>query len=680
MTSFKPVAALRSVCTNHLIAGAIAASALLIATAAAGAAEPTVEEVVVTATALRKNPLEVAQPTAILTGDELRRQIATSIGETLSQELGVSSSYFGPSASRPVIRGLGGYRVQILDDGIASLDASGLSQDHAVSLESVVSQQIEIIKGPAALLYGSGAAGGLVNIVSNRVPSERAESPIEVAGELRGDTAIDERTAAASLDGGAGGFGWHLDYFDRETDNVQIPGFAQSNALREQLIAAGEVPSDVRGRVDNSASDTTGGAVGASYVGDQGFGGVSWSRYDTQYGIPGEEAAFIDMKQDRYDAKAQWSPVESAVDAIRFRGTYNDYTHTEFEAPGVPGTIFNQDAYEARLAVDHHFGKAWNGTVGLQYIDVDFEAIGDEAFVPQSVTKATSIFGFEERNFGNWTLELGARAENQTIDPDPTTGLPNSDETAISLSAGTVWKIAPNHALALNVTRTERNPQAVELYADGPHIAAQRFEVGDPNLDKESAITADLSLRHTGERLEWLVSAFYNDYSDFIFANPTGAIQDDLPVVNYVQDDASFHGFEAELTIPLFKDDASHLDLRLASDYVRGELKNGGDLPQIPPLRFGAGLHYDRDRWHAGMQAFYYDQQDKIAANELPTDSFTMLDADVSYRMLLGAGDLFVFLRGTNLLDEEARQHASPLKDIAPLPGRSLHVGLRGEF
>lgn len=640
------------------LAGAITMPALMPAIPAANAAEPRLEEVVVTSAAIRKSPLEVAQPTAILTGDELRRQIATSIGETLSQELGVSSSYFGPTASRPVIRGLGGYRVQVLDDGISSLDISNLSQDHAVSLESVVSQQIEIIKGPAALLYGSGASGGLVNILSNRIPGERRDKLVSFAGELRGDTAIDERTAALALDGGTGAFALHADYFDRETDDVQFPG----------------------GHVENSASDTTGGALGGSYLAEQGLAGAAWSRYESTYGIPGEEEAFIDMQQDRFDAKAEWTPGGSFLDAIRLRGAYNDYTHTEFEGPGEPGTIFNQDAYEVRLVFDHHLSPEWTGTVGVQYLDVDFEAIGDEAFVPQSKTEGMSVFGFEEREFGDLTLELGARAENQTINPDPATGLPEFDETAVSVSAGGVWAFAANKSLALNVTRTERNPQAAELYADGPHIAAQRFEIGDPGLDKESAITADLSLRHVHEHLEWVVSAFYNDYSDYIFPNPTGAIADDLPVFAYVQENATFHGFEAEVTIPLYEGGASHLDLRLASDYVRGRLDDGGNLPQIPPLRVGAGLHYDRGRWHAGVQTFYYDTQDKIAANELPTDGFTMVDVDLSYRLPLAAGDLFMFLRGTNLLDEEARQHASPLKDIAPLPGRSAHVGLRVEF
>ncbi|MGH8243921.1 MAG: TonB-dependent receptor plug domain-containing protein, partial [Steroidobacteraceae bacterium] len=311
------------------VAGVIAAAPSLLVVPAAMGEEPRLGEVVVTAVAIRKSPLEVAQPTAILTGDELRRQLAGSIGETLSQELGVSSSYFGPTASRPVIRGLGGYRVQVLDDGISSLDASSLSQDHAVSLESVVSQQIEIIKGPAALLYGSGAAGGLVNIVSNRIPGERRDDPFSVAAELRGDTASDERTAALGLDGATGAFALHADYFDRETDDVQIPGFAQSRALREQLIDAGEEPSDVRGHIDNTASDTRGGAAGASYVADRGLVGGAWSRYESTYGIPGEEAAFIDMEQDRFDAKAEWTTEGSALDAIRFRGAYNDYTHTE---------------------------------------------------------------------------------------------------------------------------------------------------------------------------------------------------------------------------------------------------------------------------------------------------------------------------------------------------------------
>jgi iron complex outermembrane recepter protein len=641
------------------------------------AQESRTEEVVVTSTALRENPLQVAQPTAVVSGDELRRQIASSIGETLSSELGVSSTYFGPSASRPVIRGLGGDRVQVLQDGLAALDVSSLSQDHAVTLESVVSQQIEIIKGPAALLYGSGASGGLVNIVSTRVPTEVPAKPIGGAAEIRGDTASEERTGAFSVDGGAGDFAFHADYFDRDSDDVEIPDFAQSDALRRRLIEAGEEPDDVRGHVENTAGEASGGAIGGSYIGENALGGLSWSRYETTYGIPGEEQAFIDMKQDRFDGKAELD-LDGAINKLRLTGAYNDYTHTEFEAPGEPGTLFNQEAYELRLTADHELGAGWRGTVGLQYVDVDFEAIGDEAFVPASKTQTFSVFAFEERHFDRWTVELGARAEQQKV--DVATALPDYHETAISLSAGTVWEFADEHALALNLTRTQRNPQAAELYANGPHLAAQRFEIGDADLDQETSVTADLSLRHTGEWVRWTLSAYYNDYTDFIYSDPTGEIEADLPVFVYLQDGAKFHGFEAELNVPLFNRDDQLLELRLASDYVRGKLDNGDDLPQIPPLRFGAGLHYEHDAWHLGLQAFYYDKQDKIAANELPTDSFTLAEADASYRLPMGSASVFVFLRGTNLLDEDARQHASPLKDIAPLPGRSWHIGARAEF
>lgn len=642
------------------------------------AQESRIEEVIVTSTALRENALEVAQPTEVIAGDALRRQMAATIGETLSRELGVTSSYFGPAASRPVIRGLGGYRVQTLQDGLASLDIAGLSQDHAATVESVVAQQIEVIKGPAALLYGSGAAGGLVNVVTSRVPLEPAEAPISGAVEVRGDTAVGERTGAINLDGGSGAFAFHVDFFDRETDDVEIPDFAQSDALRRALVDAGEAPDDIRDRIPNTASESRGGALGASVIGAVARGGAAWSRHETNYGIPGEEAAFIDMKQDRYDAKAELD-LDGAFDKLRLNGSYNDYTHTEFEAPGEPGTVFNQDAYEVRFTADHSYGEGWRGTVGLQYVDIDFEALGDEAFVPPSKTKATSLFVFEERHFDPWTIELGARAEQQKIEVTAATPLPEFDETAVSLSAGAVWKFADEHRLAFNVTRTQRNPQAAELYADGPHIAAQRFEIGDPNLNQETAITTDVSLRRTGEGVQWTLSAYYNDYSDYIFANPTGAEQDGLPVFAYLQDGAKLHGFEAEVIFPLLRQGDQHLELRVASDYVRGEL-DSGDLPQIPPLRFGGGLHYDMNRWHVGVEAFYNDKQDKTATFELPTDSFTLVDADASYSLGLGEGSVFLFLRGTNLLDEDARQHASPLKDIAPLPGRSFHLGARAQF
>jgi iron complex outermembrane receptor protein len=599
--------------------------------------------------------------------------------ETLAGELGVSSTYFGPGASRPVVRGLGGDRVLVLQDGVASLDVSSLSQDHAVTLESVVSQQIEIVKGPAALLYGSGAAGGLINIVSNRVPMEPIAQPLSGAAEIRGDLATEERTGALSLDAGTGMLALHADYFRRETEDVRIPGFAHSRLFRQASLAQGEEPDATRHRLPNSASSSEGGAFGASLIGATARGGGSWSRHESRYGIPGEEEAFIDMKQDRYDTRFALD-LDGPVTALRFSGTYNDYEHTEFEAPGEPGTIYMQDAYELRVSADHQLGAGWRGTFGLQYLDVDFEALGDEAFVPGSRTRTGSVFAFEERHFDRWTIELGARVERQQIDVDSVLGASSYDETAISLSTGALWKFTEQRSLALNLTRTQRNPQAAELYADGPHLAAQRYEIGNADLDRETALTADVSLRGWNETFDWTLSVYYNDYSNYVYASPTGDERDELPVFAYRQGRAELYGFEAELTVPLLRSETAQLDLRLASDYVRGRLDTGDNLPQMPPLRFGAGLHYERGAWHLGTEAFYYDRQNRISEHELPTDSFVLLDVDVSYRLTLARTSIFMFARGTNLLDEDARQHASPLKDIAPLPGRSLRVGVRAEF
>jgi iron complex outermembrane receptor protein len=660
----------------------IALTAML--ASAAHAQESKVETVVVSSTALHENPLEVAQPTQVVNGDDLHRQVAASIGETLAGELGMSSTYFGPSASQPVIRGLGGYRVQVLQDGAAALDVSSLSQDHAVSIESVVSQQIEIIKGPAALLYGSGAAGGLVNVVTTRIPTEPATAPISGAAELRSETATSENTGALSLDGVTGPLAFHADYFNRQTDDVEIPGFAQSDRLRRQLIDEGEAPNDVRGRIANSSSDTQGGALGASLAGDAGYGGISWSRYESTYGIPAEEQAFIDMQQDRFDARGEWRAAGRWLDTLHLNGAYSDYTHTEFEAPGEPGTIFNQNSYELRATADHHWTNDWRGTLGVQYVDVDFAAIGEEAFVPASITKTASVFAFEEKHFDRWTLELGARAENQVIDPTHDANLAQYDKTALNLSGGLVFKIDDERAFAVNLTRTQRHPQPAELFANGPHIAAGRVEIGNASLEKETGTTADVSLRKVGDGIRWTLNAFYNDYQDYIYLRPTGEFEageeETLPVFEYLQGGAKLYGYEAEVIFPLLDTGDGSLDLRLASDYVRGKLANGSNLPQIPPLRVGAGLHYENGPMHAGIDAFYNTQQDDVIENELPTDGYTMLDADFSYRLPLASKHVLLFARGTNLLDEEARLATSPLKDIAPLPGRSFHIGARAEF
>ncbi len=660
-----------------------------------------VEEVIVTSTPLRESMRDIAQPATVLGGDELRRVVATSIGETLASQLGVNATYFGPSASRPVIRGLGGDRVLMLEDGVAALDVSSLSQDHAVSIESVLAEQIEILKGPATLLFGSGAVGGVVNVLDGRIPGDFAAGPVTGGAlEIRGDSALKERSVVGRLESGSGPLRMHLDGFHRETGDVGIPGFAFSSAERAahemQEEEGGEVHDDefVRGRLENSDSRTRGGAAGFSLGDADGFVGLSWSRFDTNYGVPAphehhedgeaEEDATagvrIDMLQDRYDLKAERTAGIGPFSAVRLRATYNDYEHRELAGTEVD-TLFDQHALETRLTFEHaRQRQGWHGVFGAQYLDVDFRVAGEEAFVPPSITRTLGIFLFEKRPFGNFTVELGARAERQKISPQGAGS--RYGATAYGLSAGGLWALTDEYSLALSLTRTQRHPQAAELYADGPHLAAGQHEIGVTSLDRETAHTADLTLHgHTGAGLHWTLGAFYNDFSDYIFSAPTAAQMDGLPVFQYGQGDARFHGLEAEMVVPLFVAADRLFEVRFATDFVRARLRDGTDLPRIPPLRFGAELHYEQGRLYLGLRAFVHQAQDHLAANERRTAGYSLLDADASYRFLVGGrASVLAFLRAGNILDEEARRHTSPLKEVAPLPGRSILAGVRMEF
>jgi iron complex outermembrane recepter protein len=652
----------------------------------ASAAEPhdherdDLQEVVVTATALRRSTLEVAQPTSILSGDDLVRSRSTSIGEALASTAGVSATYFGPQASRPVIRGLTGERVQVSEDGAESLDVAALSADHAVTIDPLLADRVEVLRGPATLLYGNGAAGGLVNVLVRRVPEQAYDGTIEGAAELRGSSALDERAAAVRVDGGSAGWAFHGDAYRRETDDVEIPGYSLSRRARASGEFTAEEIEAGRGRIADSASSLSGGALGVSRVGEAGFAGVGVSRFETQYGIPGaEEGVSIDMQQTRFDFNGDWHPHGSWLDSARARLSFNRYEHAELEPGGEVGTQFDQDGLAARLTIEHAKVAGWRGTFGVQYRDIDFVAVGEEAFVPASITRNIGVFGYEERAFGPVTLELGARLENQEIAPEG--DLPDYDAARMNFSGGLVWRFTEGWNTAINVTSTQRHPTSTELYADGPHIAIQRFEIGDAGLRPERALTVDASLRHQSERWSASVTAYRSGYRDYIHAALTGDIEDEFPVAVYSQRDAVFTGFEAEVDLPVLGFAGGTLATTLVADTVRAEFEDGGgDLPQIPPVRVGADVRYSRGIWSAAVSAHRYSSQTRIAANELPTDSYTMLGVDGSWSLPFGSRRLLAYLRADNLLDEDARRHTSPLKERAPLPGRSIGAGIRLEF
>ena len=672
-----------------------------------------VDNIVVTATPLSRTVEQLAQPTSVLHGDELAMKQSTSIGETVSQEPGVSSSYFGPVSSRPVIRGQYGERVRVLSNGLDSLDVSALSEDHQVTIEPLLANRIEIIRGPATLLYGSGAAGGLVNVVDTRFVEAPLDKPFSMGVALGADTAVGNRDGAIRTQFGTGNIAFSADYFYRSTDDIEIPGFAESAALRaleeeeheeeeeEHEEEHGE-EEEAFGTVENTDSETSGGALGLSFVGDRGFIGVSVSTFDSEYGIPGhahhheeeegeeeegeeheeeEEIVRIDLEQTRVDLKGEWLIGGSLLSAIKFRAAINDYEHVELEGEEI-GTLFNTDGTDGRVELEHTLGSL-EGSVGVQYKRTDFNAVGDEAFVPSTDTKQTSLFLFEELPLGDsWALQGSARYENQTIDGDDLAI--EYDEGAFGAGLGAIWRPVDTLRVSANLSFTERHPTATELYADGPHIAAQRYErgsvtLGNGILEKEQSTNLDVTLHGDMDRWEWSITGFINSADDYVLLRPTDEEIDELQVYDFDQADVEFVGIEAEVLFEVIQNGNGHLHLSAFTDFVNAEEDATGDnLPQIPPMRFGLGLHGNWNQLDASVDAIFADEQTDVAPNELPTEEYTLLNASVSYAF--ADTDLYLFLRGTNLLDEEIRQHSSPLKDQVPLPGRSVHAGLRWEF
>jgi iron complex outermembrane receptor protein len=662
----------------------------------------TLDEIVVTASPLRQRADDIARPVEVLAGAELDDQRAATLGETVSRLPGVQSSFFGPGVGRPIIRGLDGARIQVLNEGLGSLDVSTVSVDHAVTIEPFLADQIEVLKGPATLLFGPGAIGGAVNVVDGRIH----EAPVEgVTGraEVRGDTVADERAGMARLDAGNGTWAFHIDAFHRDTDDYEIPGAAERHDDHDDHghgHGGGDDHDDEdEGVLENSATRTKGGAFGVSWTGARGFAGVAVSRYESLYGIPGghghedeheddagagsgdegeeDEVVTLDIRQTRVDFKSGLEQPFAGHDALRVRLAHNDYGHTEFEGDEI-GTVFDNQAYEGRVELVHAPLAGWTGAYGVQFGRRDFEALGEEAFVPPSETSDLGLFLIEKRSWDAFNVELGGRYDRVRI--DPAADLPSNRTSTFSASAAGEWRFADDWHLRLGLDRAQRAPVAEELYSDGAHVATQTVEIGDPDLDRETANQVELGLHYHGPVLELRLSVFDNRFDDFIYLADTGEEDEGLPVRLWTQGDASFRGAEAEAKITVADNATGRYRLRVMADTVRGELDDGGDLPRIAPGRFGGGLGWSLGSWRAGLSALRYRSQDRVAEFETQTDGYTLLEADVAYGFDLGRTQMEVFAQGRNLGDEEARLHTSFLKDRAPLPGRSFGLGLRAFF
>lgn len=652
------------------------------------------EEIVVTASPELRSTYEIAQPTSVLSGEDLQRQIQPTLGETLSREPGVTSTFFGQGASRPVIRGLGGDRIRVLESGIGAGDASTTSPDHAVSIDPLSAVRIEVLRGPATLLYGSSAVGGVVNVIDDRIPESLPEARVGGAVELRGGSVADERGGVASLTGALGRIAWHADYLRREADDYEIPGFAESRALRAAEEGEGEEHEQAFGVMPNSAAESDSGSVGLSWIAEGGFLGVAIQDFDTLYGIPGghhhegeeeeeeeeEEAVRVDMEQRRYDLRGGISRPFGFFRGANLRFGTTDYEHRELEGAET-GTIFRNDSWEGRLEFLQRPLGSLSGSFGLQALSRDFAAIGEEAFVPPTRTDSWAAFTFQEITRDDWRFQFGARFEAQDVSAE-TAGTNERSFDGLSGSFGIVRLFGEeDYSLGLSIARSTKLPNAEELFSNGPHIATNAFEIGDPGLEEETSLSADLTLRKVTGRLTGEVTLFANRFDGYIFEQSTDEEEDGLPVFRYVQRDAEFRGAELTGVYQLYHGEPDHVDVEFGADFVRAELRDTGEpLPRIPPRRYRLGFHYRGERLSGIVEGVRVDEQDRVAAFERPTEGYTLVNASVGYRFFTSRVIYDLLLRGTNLTDEEARNHVSFLKDLVPMPGRDVSLSLRVTF
>lgn len=678
-----------------------------------------IEHVDVIGLPLHASTMESAQPIAVIRDEALRNKQAGTLGETLKNEVGVHSSYFGPVASSPIIRGLNGPRVLITQNGLDVSDASRVGPDHVVATEATTAEQIEILRGPATLFYGSGAIGGVVNIVDDRVP---ASSETKAAFSLGHSTVADEDNISLAYTGGNDQFAFHVDGFWRDGSDYEIPGSAvlETTAQHEQEDH-GEHPTGV---LENSAVESKGYNIGGSLLLDNGYIGIAYGKLKRVNGIPGHShdhenegnvIVLSDLEQDRWQLISELSLDTPWLSGVNTRIGYTDYEHAEIEN-GEMGTVFRNETVQARVDLLFQEIVGWRGALSFEGKTTDFEAVGEEAFTPANRTDSYAIALIQEKHTGDLLWQLGARVEKVTLDADPLAldhdgatllHFDQLDFTPYSISAGVVWDFAEDYNTGLSLSYAQRAPSASELFSYGPHIGTSSFEVGalfwlhngdhphfhnGNDVDEETSNNIDLSLRKHSGNVGWVLNLFYNQVDNFYYQRNTGYTSEDveghdhggthaghddaLPVYLFEQADATLYGLEAQLAWQF----STPYTLTLWTDSIRGKLVDGGNLPRIPPVRLGTQLQFQHQSWAAELSATHYFKQNKTADFETSTDSYTLLDAQLAYTFASTVSDVTVFIKGNNLTNEEARVHTSFLKDYAPLPSRGFSVGVRGMF
>lgn len=607
-----------------------------------------------------------------LKGPELIKKRQTSIGDTLGTEAGVQSTSFGPNASRPVIRGLDGDRIRVLQNGLGTLDASTLSLDHAIPVDTLTIDQVEIVRGPMSLLYGSSAVGGVVNLVTNRIHYEYEEGFFTKILS-QGETVNNGLSNAAHLNYGANKWMFHLDASTRNLGNVEVPGYSRSDFERRNNPVNGEK----KNIIPNSFNKQDNIAVGTSKIFDRGHLGLSFNHFNTIYGSVADEEVSIDMTQNRVELHSEYRPENGPIRKWKLKSAQSDYFHKELES-GMTGTTFKNTGNETRIEGINKT-ENWDGLSGIQTQIFDFSANGEEAFLPSSKTSKFSLFTFQQVSLGKNALRFGGRIENHFIDKKSSDKFGSSDEKkylGYNVSVGHCYDFSKKNTLETSLSYTERAPSFQELYSDGEHLATGTFEVGDSELTKEKATAFEITYKNHSDRNFFTGSIYSQFFKDYISLNPTGEIVNNFNEYRYEQIDAIFYGIDLENKNEVKEMYSGVLSFISKFDYVRAKNTEEGDnLPRISPARFSLGFEFSTDKWSTDIESQYVAQQTKVASDERRTDDYILTNLGFTYKLIANIYAVDFFARVRNLLNVEARNHVSTLKEFAPLPGRNVIIG-----
>ena len=674
------------------------ASALLVSNLSVGNEKVSIQlnEIPITANPLGLSADEMVRPIHIMNGISLQNNKRSSLGSMLDSVPGVSNSSWGDNIGRPVIRGMDRNRIKILNNGIQVKDVSNVSGDHGISYDGLSSEQIEVVRGPETIIYGGGAVGGVVNIIDYRIHPEYVEGLMGKYSAGYGG-ANNASSSSMLVDIGSGNLMFHLDLYDRNTKNLEIPGFAVSEKLAE---SDAEYPLGKYGEntLQNSYNETRGGGVGATYFFNNGHTGLSFAKHDQEYGNILEDGAYIDLESDNFKYEFEMRNLSNLVNKFKFKLSHTDYKHLEMEGTAI-GLDYFDIGHDAKVEVAHSLLSESGGVAGIDFGESRFSQ-ETKPYEPNNKRQNFGVYALEKFSVGKHKIVVGLRHDYQEYDANAFTsddGAPTeggdegstsfsaSEKTfnAISLSAGTTSKLNENWSIGLSVAHTERVPNHDELFVFGEHHATETIEHGDRNLKNERSNSIDVTLSWANQGKTFTMTPYFNDFSSYIALLDTGVVQwhehdgesEALPVFLHQNVPADFYGFEFQGNVPL----ASNYALNYWGDYVRAKNKNGGDLPRIPPLTLGSGFSYQKNALQANIDLEHKFNQSDNAPNELKTYAFTNLSLTMNYNFPYVEG-LNTFIKGDNLLDEEKRNHTSMLKDKSVMGGRSFSIGVEGSF